>query len=263
MKTSRIIVLIGILVITIASLEIISCSKTKSNSRLTVYLTDAPAGYDAVNIDVAKLEIKSTSDTGSNGWQELPITPGVYNLLDFRNGMDMLLSSVELPAGLVSQMRLVLGNNNTIEVNGNSMPLPLQTPSAQTSGLKFNIHATLVEGVDYKIWIDFDAARSVVVTGGTDYILKPVVRTFTEATSGAIKGNVQPQAADATMYAIQGTDSISAMPDVSGNYLIRGVPVGIWSVVAHGDNGYNDQTFNNISVLLGKVTVMDSITLIQ
>ena len=185
MKTMRI--LSALLFLATTSLLLICCTKQKNSSRLTVYLTDAPAAYDALNIDIARVEIKSGSDQGDDGWQELPVNAGIYNLLEFTNGMDTLLSSVELPAGKVSQLRLILGTNNTIVVNGTSTPLPLATPSALTSGLKFNIHANLVEGVEYKLWIDFDAARSVVVTGNTDYKLKPVLRTFTEATSGALK----------------------------------------------------------------------------
>ena len=261
MKTFRIVS--AVFLLAAASFILICCTKQKNNSRLTVYLTDAPADYDALNIDIARVEIKSSSDQGDGGWQELPINAGIYNLLEFTNGMDTLLSSVELPAGKVSQLRLILGTNNTIVVNGTTTPLPLATPSAQTSGLKFNIHADLVEGVEYKLWIDFDAARSVVITGNTDYKLKPVLRTFNEATSGAIKGNVQPVAAQATVFAIAGTDSLSAIPDaVTGNYLIRGVPAGTWKVVADGNNGYADQTINNINVSLGNLTVVDTITLV-
>ena len=262
MKTSRII--FAMLPFLLAGFLFTSCGKDNNKSRLSVYLTDAPADYDAVYIDVAKLAIKSTSDTGSNGWQQLPINAGVYNLLDFTNGMDTLLSSVELPAGLVSQIRLVLGNNNSIVLHGNSQPLPLATPSAQTSGLKFNIHATLVEGVEYKLWIDFDAARSVVVTGGSDYILKPVIRTFTEATSGAIKGIALPNAAAPVVSAIMGTDTLGAIPDsTTGKYLVRGVPPGIWKVVIDGSNGYNDSTINNVNVILGQLTDAGTVTLHQ
>ena len=242
-----------------------SCNKDSGKSRLTVYLTDAPAEYDAVNIDIAALEIKTTNDTGDDGWQTLSlVSPGVNNLLEFTNGMDALLASIELPAGKVSQLRLILGDDNTVVVNGVSQPLPLETPSAQTSGLKFNIHADLVEGVEYKIWIDFDAARSIVVTGNNSYILKPVIRTFTEATSGAIKGVVLPAASDPWVSAIMGTDTLSAAPDpVTGQYLIRGVPPGIWKILADGSNGYIDQTINNINVTLGQLTVVDTITLVQ
>ena len=261
MKTLRILFWAGYLGLALIAFS--SCNKDEKG-RLTVYLTDAPAAYDAVNIEIVRMEIKSTSDQGEDGWQELPVNAGIYNLLDFTNGMDTILSSVELPAGKVSQLRLILGDNNTIVVNGNSMPLPLETPSAQQSGLKFNIHADLEEGVNYKIWIDFDCARSIVVTGANSYKLKPVVRTFTEATSGAIKGNIQPAAAQAIVYAIAGSDSLSAFPDaVTGDYLIRGVPAGTWKVVADGNNGYQDMEVNNVAVTLGQVTVVDTITLQQ
>jgi hypothetical protein len=261
MKTLRL--LFWAFYIGVAIFAFSSCNKDQK-SRLTVYLTDAPAAYDAVNIEILRMEIKSTSDQGENGWQELPVNAGIYNLLDFTNGMDTILSSVELPAGKVSQLRLILGSNNSIVVNGTTMELPLETPSAQQSGLKFNIHADLVEGVNYKLWIDFDAARSIVVTGNNSYILKPVLRTFTEATSGAIKGNVQPVAAQATVFAISGTDSLSALPDaVTGSYLIRGVPAGTWKILADGNNGYTDKEVNNIVVTLGQLATVDTITLQQ
>jgi len=259
MKVTRILWLAAVMITVII---FSSCKKDKGNAKLSVYLTDAPAAYDAVNIDVASVEIKSSDDPSDNGWQALTLVKtGIYNLLDFRNGMDALLGSVELPAGRVSQMRLKLGANNSVVVNGSTLQLPLQTPSAQTSGLKFNIHADLVEGVTYKVWIDFDAARSIVKTGNSSYILKPVVRTFTEATSGAIKGIALPSAAVPVVSAIMGTDTLGALPDANGQYLIRGVPAGTWKVFVDGNNNYNDSTILNVNVTLGQVTDVGTVTL--
>ena len=82
MKTLRI--LFWVLYLFIASITISSCNKD-GKSRLTIYLTDAPATYDAVNIEVVRVEIKSNSDDGENGWKELPVNAGIYNLLDFTN----------------------------------------------------------------------------------------------------------------------------------------------------------------------------------
>ena len=58
-------------------------------------------------------------------------------------------------------------------------------------------------------------ARSIMVTGNGQYKLKPVLRTFTLTESGAIRGNIQPQEAEATVYAIAGTDSLSAIPNAT------------------------------------------------
>jgi hypothetical protein len=91
-----------------------------------------------------------------------------------------------------------------------------------------------------------------------------VLRTFTEATSGAIKGVVSPVAANATIQATNGVGIVTAIPDpVTGEFLIRGVPPGTWSVLIDGNNGYLDQTINNITVTIGEVADIGSITLAQ
>jgi len=68
----------------------VSCQKSNSggNSHLEVRLTDDPSGYDAVYIDVQKVEVNVSSDTAAtNGWQTINVLhPGVYNLLSFKNG---------------------------------------------------------------------------------------------------------------------------------------------------------------------------------
>ena len=243
------------------------CKKDAEKSRLTVYLTDAPADYDAVNIEVVGIQVKASSDPGEGGWttMPMPVSPVTYNLLEFANGMQTLLTTFELPAGKVSQLRLILGENNSIVVSGVSSALPLEVPSGSESGLKFNIHADLVGGVEYKLWIDFDCLRSVVVNGAGDYILKPVLRTYTEATTGAIKGVVSPLAANATVQATDGLGGVlGAIPDpVTGEFLIRGVPPGKWSLLIDGNSPYIDQTINNITVTLGEVADVGTITLTQ
>jgi len=246
-----------------AILFVPSCKK-EGKSRLTVYLTDAPADYDAVNIEVVGIQVKASSDPGEGGWQTMPmaVSPAIYDVLEFTNGMEELLSSMELPAGKISQLRLILGDNNTIVVNGVAEPLPLEVPSGSESGLKFNIHADLIAGIEYKLWIDFDVVRSIVVNGSGDHILKPVIRTFTEATSGAIKGVVMPVEAGATVQATNGVDILNAIPDpVTGQFLIRGVPPGIWTVTVDGNNGYIDKTINNVTVTIGIVTDVGLTTL--
>jgi Domain of unknown function (DUF4382) len=256
----------GVAIFALLVLFTTSCKKENEKSRLTVYLTDAPADYDAVNIEVVSIQLKASSDGGENGWQTLPMTssPANFNLLEFTNGMDTLLSSVELPAGNVSQLRLILGDNNSITVNGVTEDLPLEVPSGSESGLKFNIHADLIGGIEYKLWIDFDVLRSIVVNGNGDYILKPLIRTFTLATSGAIKGIVLPVDANATVQATNGTDIFTAIPDATtGEFLIRGVPAGTWTVLLDGNNGYIDQNVTNVSVSIGQVADIGTKTLVQ
>jgi len=243
----------------------LSCQKSSSSSgsgHLEVRLTDDPGNYDAVYIDVEKVEVNVSSDSGTtSGWQTVNLLrPGVYNLLKFSNGIDTLLAAADLPAGTISQMRLVLGSNNSVVVNGQSFPL--KTPSAQQSGLKFNIHSTLTAGIVYRLWIDFNAGRSIVTTGNGGYILKPVIRTYAEAIGGSIKGYALPFAAKPEVWATMGADSLLAMPDsATGYYFFGGVTAGTWNLQFHAqDTTYKDTTFA-VTVSTGVVTNAGTVTL--
>lgn len=205
------------------------CEKNPSNSgetaEVSLRLTDAPAAVDALLLDIRGI----TFHTDDAGWVTVdPIVPGVYNILDYRNGADTLLARTVLPAGRLSQVRFLLGDDNAIVVDG--IEHPLDVPSGETSGLKFNVHEELVPNGSYEFWTDFDAARSIVQTGNGDYKLKPVIRVFTQLTNGRIKGVIQPMDANPIVYAISETDTVSAIPEADGFFLLQGLPEGSYTL---------------------------------
>ncbi|MCK7556266.1 DUF4382 domain-containing protein [Chitinophaga sedimenti] len=250
-----------------ASALFVSCQKNEDNSgkaRLEIRLTDAPASYDAVNIDIQKILINA-SDGGNieTGWVEVPLLhPGIYNLLDFRNGLDTVLANADVSAGYVNQIRLVLGDRNTVVIDGASHEL--KTPSAQQSGLKLKFKTELVAGVVYRLYIDFDASRSVVTAGNSgQYILKPVIRAYAAAVGGSIKGVVLPTVAATQVWAIQNTDTLLALPDaVSGYYFFGGLAAGDWRLVYDAQTPYRDTAFN-VPVTPGAVTALDTVFIRQ
>src|SRR3970040_1729013 len=151
-----------------------------------VRMTDAPGPYEEVNIDLQAVEV-----TGNDGQTVLfNNTAGIYNLLDFSNGLDTLIATSELSDAKVSQIRLILGSDNTVVVEGVSYPL--STTSAEQSGLKLKVQQTLLADIQNEILLDFDANASVVKTGNGTYKLKPVVRTGVTAISGNIKERITP-----------------------------------------------------------------------
>jgi len=241
-------------------LGLTSCTKDGNKATLVVHLTDAPANYEEVLIDVQGIQIHSSLNETEGTWTTLPVTAGVYNLLDFRNGLDVLLATAELPVGTISQMRLVLGTNNRIKVGG--VYHNLDTPSAQQSGLKFNIHAVLTEGITYDLWIDFDAARSIVAKGNGTYSLKPVIRTFNEAVTGAIKGIVLPVDATATVRAIANGDTLSTIAAADGKFMFKGIEAGSYKMLIEPKATYTGKTIENVVVATGLVTDMGTITVV-
>jgi len=255
----------AVLLAFIFSASLISCSKNENSSsgkaQLQVYLTDNPAAYDKVVIDVKDVQINLTNDS-TGGWQSLStVKAGSYDLLRLVNDKDTLLGNSDIATGTLQQMRLVLGPNNYVVVNGQNFPL--ETPSAQQSGLKLNIHQTITSGILYTITLDFDAGKSIVQTGNGKYILKPVIRTVFNAVGGSIKGFVKPDSLTTAVYALQGPDTIATtFTGSNGGYLIKGLAAGSYSLSFVPNNTtFTTQTKTGILVTTGNVTAVDTIFL--
>ena len=156
----------------ILAIAFYACKKESGDhSTLNVRLTDAPADYQEVNIDLERVTVKLSDD--STGWVDLDAVPGVYNLLGLQNGVDTLIGTSLLPKGSVKEIRLILGSDNTIKVNG--VVYPLTIPSGSESGLKIKVNKKLSASIETLI-IDFDAALSIHEMGTGDYKLRPVLK---------------------------------------------------------------------------------------
>lgn len=261
---------IGVLSVMVAAFLMSSCNKeTKDiqpSSFLEIYLTDAPADYKAVWIDIQKVMAHVSGGDSSNqsGWSEVTLMrKGLYNLLNFRNGKDTLLAAVDLPAGRVSQIRLMLGDRNSVVLKDGSQ-IPLTVPSAQPSGLKLNVHAELKAGISYALVLDFDATQSIVEAGHSGkYILKPVIRTFEKTAGGAIEGMVLPQEAQTQVLAVQNEDTLRTLPDADGSYKFWGLPVGTYKMLFKPgiSTRYLEDTINDVEVEEGQATKIDTVYL--
>lgn len=252
----------SILLIVISLTAIYSCKKeadpTSGGSLsypIAISMTDAPGSYDAVLIDLQAVEV-----TGSGQSVILNTNAGIYNLLSFSNGADTLIASASLTGNSVEQIRLILGPNNTVVVNGVSHPL--STPSAEQSGLKLQVHKTLQPGILYSVLLDFDANQSIVQMGNGGYKLKPVIRTIETAISGAIKGKISPAGTFANVSATSSAN-VSYYSNVvpSGEFLIMGLSPGIYTVTINPGLPFSLVTLNNITVSNGITTNLGVITL--
>ena len=147
-----------------------ACKKDPANSTLHIRMTDAPVGLEEVNIDLMQVNVKFAKD--KKGWVALQTTTGIYNLLGLQNGVDTLIAQGNFPYDVVKEIRLVLGDRNSIKSNGQTYPLTI--PGGSESGLKIKVNKQLKENLE-TLLIDFDAALSVKQEAD-GYKLKPVLR---------------------------------------------------------------------------------------
>ena len=244
-----------------------SCSDDDSDSpdgersaNLTVRMTDAPGDYDAVLVDVQDVEIhveteaELEGDTDGDGWVSVgDVETGVYDLLELTGGVTQLLADTEVPAGYVSQIRLILGSENSVVINGETKPL--NTPSAQQSGLKLQVNQEFMPGENYAYLLDFNVDESVVTTGNGGYNLKPVIRLSAEANAGAVVGTVvYPAELEMDIQSLvvlsNGSVTVSAYTDANGNFSLNGVPAGTYdlAVTPEAATGLNVFTLTEVEV---------------
>ncbi|MGG9970882.1 DUF4382 domain-containing protein [Ferruginibacter sp. SUN002] len=232
----------------VLGLLISSCSKSNDGTySYNVKMTDAPGPYSAVYVDIRAIEL-----TGSNGnVVTMNTKAGIYNLLDFSNGIDTLIATGTLNVATVQQIRLILGTNNSVVLN--NVTYPLSTPSADQSGLKLQVNHTIQAGVAYTVLLDFDANKSIVETGAGVYKLKPVIRTIVAATSGSIKGKISPVGTLAMVTATSATTSMtySSNVNVDGEFIIAGLPADTYSITVTPALPLLPVTQGNIAVTTG------------
>ena len=234
---------------------------------LRLSLTDNPAcGYDNVWVTVEKVRVHRDGSAGDGdaGWVDLPLPqqqplptplptplpasqPLRVDLLTLTNGTLVPLGQVQLPAGIYTQLRLVLAENtasnpyaNAIKPTGGAM-VPLTTPSAQQSGLKMNVGITVPAGQEVDFAIDFDACKSFVRAGNSGKILlKPVlsVLPIVSQTGQRIQGWLHPSLATAgTTVSVHALGEVvratPPMVDSGGNlkFELYPVPVGSYNLV--------------------------------
>jgi hypothetical protein len=238
-----------------------SCQKadndSKGTTKVDVRMTDAAGPYDSVVIDVQSVQIIYDGGSAAN----LNTNAGVYDLLDFTNGKDTLIASATVPSTTVAQVRLILGSNNYVVVGG--IRYPLKTPSAQESGLKLDVHAALIPGTTYVLKLDFDAARSIVLTGNGMYILKPVIRIVTTPltiTTGSISGATLPDTAwPVTVTAINTPDTFSSVTDTAGAFIISNIPAATYTLILTPKAPYINDTIRGIVVTAGNTTLVGTV----
>ncbi|HWB64625.1 MAG TPA: DUF4382 domain-containing protein, partial [Chitinophagales bacterium] len=110
-----------IMLLAVVPMLMTGCKKNKSGQTSTVKfnITDAPADFDALNIDVQGVQVHTQAD----GWVTLSSSLGTINILNYVNGSSTLVAQGDISAGTIDQVRLMLGSDNSVVVNGNSFSL--------------------------------------------------------------------------------------------------------------------------------------------
>lgn len=278
-----------------AVLLVFACNKNNSSgsnpnippgkSQLSLYMMDGPVQFTKVLIDIRQVAVEIDTatkqdaddhddqwDDNYNGehhdeshksviWDTLTIKPGVYDLLQLRNGTDTLLASGQFPSGKILKIKVTLGSDNTIFTDSTtSYPLVVFGPNPYFTVNVSRLNVASVSSNDFKLWLDFNLAKSIFFWNG-EFLLKPHLAVFNDQVTAKIEGKVLPSGAAALVTAYNASDTLYAVPFEDGEFRFRGVQAGTYSINFKGDDGYQDTTLTNIKVDSLKVVELPTITL--
>lgn len=285
MKTKQ--ALLGTLMLFAIAFTITSCQKSESaqapagKQNFSLYMTDGPGFFDQVFVDIKAVQVlvDTTKDTRKNDtcnwdrigayigstlgnrkdsglvWTNLNIRAGVYDILNLRNGVDTLLAATDIPKGAIRLIRIEIGTRNSVVKDSVTYPLywPENKPNYILIKLKGNECEEYLPG-RIRLWLDFDISRSVIVVNNNKFYLKPIFHIFIEKKTASVSGKVKPQDAKAVLTLFNNTDTAYALPNRNGEFKMRGLKNGTYSLFINASNNYKDTTINNIKVEAPKNT---------
>lgn len=294
MKTTKLFYLLAMA--SIGAIIFYACSKDNpgmnsipdNKQRVQLYLTDDPGFFDQVFIDIQRVEVLIDTCGGWNDeddnrwgkndrcwwddgrydrkdsckvWDTLAIRAGVYDILSFRNGVDTLFANGIVPKGAVRKIRITIGSNNSLVKD--SITYPLKSVSGET---KLIVNVRRDEWEEYstdnlRLWLDFDVNRSIVEVRRGSFVLRPYILVWTPKITGSLSGKVTPREGYPIVTVWNSSDTLYALPTRGGEYKIRGLKEGTYSLFVNASNGYQDTTITSIMVKRNEETKVASIKL--
>lgn len=125
------------------------------------------------------------------GWASLPLpqTPLTLNLLAFYNGNTTdLVPPVQLDSGRYTQLRFEVSRAYMV-IDGSAVEIDLGVPSGFLRIDKDFIF-DVPDGGAVDVTVDFDCSQSIVVTGSSQYQLKPVLHLVETKQAATIHGKI-------------------------------------------------------------------------
>ena len=245
-------------------------SGPEGTGTVSVRIADAPSDdFQTAVVYISEISIKG-SGTGATD-QVITSAKQSFDLLTLQGGVTASAGSASVPTGTYSQIRLVVDSARVTLKSGHtfadgSTTAKLDVPSGSQTGIKVNFSppVEVVEG-ETVLLVDFDLSQSFVFQGPHDHpnsvSFKPVIHATALDVAASISGTVTPVTANATVYAIQGTDTAAtAFPNATtGAYTLRFLAPGTY-VVAAKATGF--QVAVSAAVTLGNAEAKTGVNLV-
>lgn len=240
-----------------ASTLLTSCTDEAANNAagtFKVKMTDAPGDYAALNIEITSVDAYHENQ----GWVNLSNQTTSLNVLSLTNGSEITLANTaQVQAGLYTRLRIRYAPQASITLQNSAGSLQAGFIGG-VNETEIIIHQEINAQTGVDLLLDFNVAQSVIETSG-QYIIDPVITVITDPNTG-IKGQVKG-ASHAAVKLDNAMLHYSTYITASGEFLIRGVEPGIYTLTIFPQEAAQPTIINNVTISDGEIHSMGNIQL--
>ena len=153
----------GIFIFQSCTNDVVSVKETVQQP-FELYLTDCPYEAEEVNVEIISVILEDMAGEQVN----LNTNEGIYNLLDFTDGIDTLLAFGNIELDNIDNIYIELGSQNSMVVDGETFPLQIEGDHT----VDINVDIDNLEYTEFLV--DFFACTSIIQVGG-EYFLNPII----------------------------------------------------------------------------------------
>ncbi|WP_455169098.1 DUF4382 domain-containing protein [Aegicerativicinus sediminis] len=166
----RLVILLSIVTFFFNCSDSVETLPPQESTNISVTLESSLASYDALNVEISDVLVK-TKDNGAapDCWISLHANGlGNINLLELTNGSNlMIVNNLPVKTSEIYEVRLVLGNNNTVIIDGQSYSV--SAPENHQEGLSVPSIHLLKGGNNYTINLKVNIDNAVVENSVNNY----------------------------------------------------------------------------------------------
>jgi hypothetical protein len=241
----------------------------RSSGLVNFFMIGSGGDFDEIWLEILGVEVKTTGSRGTDDTQPV-FLPNIQsnkrvNIAGFTANSQFLIGRSEFSEGSITNINLILGDNNSVVLNGQEFPI--QFSNTAEENLSFPVNFPISGGISHDVILDFDAFRSFLISEGLEpnIIMNPLIRPFLSLERGRANGNISPTNIRVAIIATDEEDSIiTTTQPQSGNFSLRGLEEGIMyrAYIVPFDQSYRPELVDSIQVTERSITQLESITLI-